>query len=336
MASYNKTCLISGTQIKKNEKVNVFFLASTGSYKNNKTIMVGDMVYPWNAFKVIAGVSVEAINKGYGRFEIIKNRRSELVLNYIKELSKIEEIGFDSLFKLMSEGKVKLDGVNENIYLSACFISGEVYNQMIEIGKSKFDSYILNDFKRYNKEVQKINEDEKMSNIIKDDIIVPEIGYLQQYMYGRKNPYAYIKNKIEQNYNENKFFEDFHQDLIIVEIMKETGVLFSPTMLLNEDIGNDLKSEILKISLMRSLKQDDNEEYLSVKHEINIIQKLTMNELEEFFSEIEDQDSEIYQSFLKFKNETNQSIMIEKENIGSYLFLSYFLKDENKDTLIVF
>lgn len=314
MGFYNRICLISGTPIKKNEKVNIFFLASTGNYKNNKTIMVGDLIYPWSAFKVIAGISIDAIYNTNGSFEVIKNRRSEIVLSYIKDLFKKENLSYEEIFNLISDGKIEISDFNENIYVSACFISNDIYSELIDISNKNFGTYIEKDFNRYQKSLEKSYSEDNINYFLRDEIILPEIGYLQQYIYGRKNPYSYMKNKIDINYNNIKFLEDFKKDILIVESMKNTGILFSPTIKLNEDLGSNLKSEILRMSLKRSLKQNENEEYLQVNYNIEIFQTLTLNEIEIFFEELEDNTSERYLSLLKFKNENKEDKMIKKKN----------------------
>lgn len=338
MSSYNKTCLISGTQIKTNEKVNIFFLASTGNYKNNKTVMVGDLVYPWSAFKVIAGVSVNANYNGYGKFEIIENRRSEIVLSYIKELSGEYSLSYDNLFKLISEGKVKLKGSTENVYLSVCFIASDIYKKLIDIAKEDFEKYIDKDFKTYHQLLENESVNPNINDLLKDEIIIPEVGYLQQYMYGRKNPFSYIKTQIDINYNEFKFLEDFKNDILIVEAMKSAGILFSTTMNLNEDVNSDIKSKILKLSLIKSLTHSENEEYLNVNYDINVIQKLKLTDMENYFNCFKEDIPEYYISFLKFK-EDHKNInekLIKKEDIFKYEFLSNSLIKKEEDLLIIF
>lgn len=334
MSNYNQICMISGLPIRRTEKVNIFFLASTGNYKNNETIMVGDLIYPWSAFKVIAGISVEAIYNKEGNFEVIKNRRSEIVLSYIKDLSKKESLSYEEIFKLISNGEIKIGDFNKNIYISPCVVSNDIYCELIDISTENFGTYIEKDFKRYHKNLEKSYLEDNMNDFLRDEIILPEIGYLQQYIYGKKNPYSYMKSKIDIDYNNVKFLEDFKQDILIVESMKNTGILFSPTIKLNEDLDSNLKSKILEMSLRRSLKQNENEEYLQVNYNIEIFQTLTLNEIEIFFEELEDNTSERYLSLLRFKNENKENKIIKKEEIKDYSFLYEFLIDKNKDILI--
>lgn len=152
MSNYNQICMISGLPIRKNEKVKMFFLVSSGNYKNNETIFVGKPVCPWDEFKVIAGLSIEGIYDEFYNLKIIENNRSKLVLNYLKNLSEVDNIEYDNVFDLIDKGKIKIKGVKNNMFLSVGYISDDIYKYACKLLKDKNNNIFEKDFLNYMEE----------------------------------------------------------------------------------------------------------------------------------------------------------------------------------------
>lgn len=341
MGYYKKICMLSNVPVKINDKVKVFFLASTGDYKSKETIMVGNLIYPWSAFKVVAGLSIDAIYKGYDKFDIIDNIKSKLVLKYLQSAMKIKDLTYENMFDLIFDGKTFIDYHKENTFLSAGYIHADIYDKSIYYLKEMDDEYdnIKDDFERYLLEKSKaveIFKNDKDDNIV-EELVMPEIGRLQQYIFGRKNPYQFIKKHIIQNYTENDFFNDFSNDIYFMDVMRETGTLLIPNMDLNEDISNHLKSKLLNDALEKSLTDNENEEYLKSSYFVNILQKVKISDIEKFYLEMEDNSSESYQFFKVFKeeNKNKSELLIKKEDISLYSFLKDNIFNDKNDLLLI-
>lgn len=89
MGSFNTTCAISHAPIRPNDKVRLFFLASQTGYSvdSRKSILsIGCQCYPWDDFKVIGGISLEATYEDYNSYSFDeKSIFAQLILNQIKK-----------------------------------------------------------------------------------------------------------------------------------------------------------------------------------------------------------------------------------------------------------
>lgn len=342
MGYYKKICMLSGVPIKTNDEVKVFFLAATGSYKSKETILVGNLVYPWSAFKIVAGLSIDAIYKGYDKFEVIENIKSKIVLKYLKTIMKKPELTYENMFNLIFDGETFIEYYKENTFLSAGYVHNDMYDKSISYLKEMNDGYdnIKNDFERYLLEKAKaveICKNDKDSSMI-EELVEPEIGHLQQYIFGRKNSYQFIKKNINPSYTEHDFFNDFSKDIYFMDVMRETGTLLIPNMDLNEDISSHIKSKLLMDALEKSLNNDENDEYLPVRSKVKVYQEISIENIKNFYDEIEGNDSNSFKCFEKFilENKNKSILLIKKENIKDYSFLIENLYEQDKDVMIIF
>lgn len=342
MGYYKKICMLSGLPVKRNDKVKVFFLVATGSYKSKETILVGNLVYPWSAFKIVAALSVDAIYKGYDKFEVVENIKSKIVLKYLQAIMKRTELTYENMFNLIFDGETFIEYYKENTFLSAGYVHDDMYYKSIFYLKEMNDGYdnIKDDFERYlsakAKAVEMCKNDKDDSMV--EELVEPEIGSLQQYIFGRKNPYQFIKKNINPSYTEHDFFNDFCQDIYFMDVMRETGTLLIPNMDLNEDISSHIKSKLLIDALEKSLNNDENDEYLPVRSKVKVYQEISIENIKSFYNEIEGNNSKSFKCFEKFilENKGKSVLLIKKENIKEYSFLSENLYKHDKDIMLVF
>lgn len=164
MGSFNTTCAISHSAITPGDKVRLFFLASQDGYSEDaqKNILsIGCQCYPWDDFKVIGGISLEATYEDYNSYSFDeKSIFSQLILsqikeNYLENVSvegkeynsyhdhmdvNVNDLDWEKILNMIHSGRLYLKGygrgVNPAVAMMA--IHESVYNVMM---KETYEKY---------------------------------------------------------------------------------------------------------------------------------------------------------------------------------------------------
>lgn len=164
MGSFNTTCAISHSAITPGDKVRLFFLASQDGHSNDaqKNILsIGCKCYPWDDFKVIGGMSLEATYEDYNSYSFDEDSIfSQLILkqikeNYLENVSvegeeynsshdhmdiNVNDLDWEKILDMIHSGRLYLKGYGRGVKpaVGMMAIHESVYNIMM---KETYEQY---------------------------------------------------------------------------------------------------------------------------------------------------------------------------------------------------
>lgn len=345
MGSFNQTCMLSNTPVRIGDKVKVLFLISDGCYHNTKTILTSSIVKPWNAFKILGGLSVDAEYKGYGVFDVVENIKSSHILKLLRIASNNEKLSFNDAFEKIKDGKFDCNNYHrENIFINYSVIHEDIYSKIISYynvdRKESLKTHLEESLERI-KSILGKNKSESQSDSDERFEILFDF-YNEYFPKGvnkdlELNSYTSIR-KYNKELNKDDIFNIIIDDLLLMEILFETSILLSPRPMNHELAPRDLKEFLLKQSLEHFLNNDYDEETVKVIKKVKIIQEVSIKDLEEYFDECGEwlpEEEKDFKDFLS-KNKESKKVYIEASEIENFVFLESALLDHDNDVVISF
>lgn len=197
MGSFNTTCAISHSPITPGDKVRLFFLASQAGFSDDpqKNILsIGCQCYPWDDFKVIGGISLQATYDDYNSYSFDENSIfSKMILehiknNYLENVSEegkeyneyhdhmdvnVNDLDWQKVLNMIHSGRLYLKGYGRGVKPAVAMMAihepiydimmKETYEQYKRDSKNYKDSYYVTigfeDFLKENLDKYAIKED---------------------------------------------------------------------------------------------------------------------------------------------------------------------------------
>jgi len=350
MGSFNQMCMVSNVPVKPDAAVKVFFLVSNGDYRNQKTIMTGAMPNPWSAFKVFGGMCVDAVYRGYNRFDVVKNEKSDFLLDLLKKLTGEPDMDFTKVFELIDEGKLACPSLTrENVFMNIACVHDFAYEELIYHGESQkagLKEKLMEQISRINEVINRANNDNHLPSEDKaeraKDLMLRHMNFFDEYTpmcldndLGKCAFYLFSQHRPELT--EQEVFDRIADDLVLMDGLYELGVTLSPKSLNHEIANESLREKVLKKGMEYFLNDYYDEESVEVRKRVKVIQEVTKQNLTDYLEECGDYMPGAQEDFERFieKHEGQSHVYIEAKNVASLLFLKESLRDKEQDVLIL-
>lgn len=338
MGCFNYTCAISHAPIRPNDKVRLFFIASnTTRFGDKNYTFNGFQLEPYDAFKVIGGISLKSSYLDYGDFDFgidgsiyAKHILSIIKKNYItqtendlkksifmKEYINIqkENLSFDHVMNMVHHGclYIKSEYGDDTLIVNVMAVHEEIYNMMCkEIGDS-------------GEEAQ--NED---------------------YAYKKINPYKELMTLTKSDDSDKKIYKRYKQDQSFNLSMMIYGYMYQPMVTGNQNYEfNNAYNLLLNMSEILMKKQSKDSSAFDTKLKTKICikkwQEIKLSELKEQLLEEYEESDEEYSDFIKAlkasfkKSGTPSNIIIKASELmkDKYDILSELLNNNDIDLSII-
>lgn len=348
MGSFNQMCMVSNIPVKPETSVKLFFLVSNGDYRNQKTIMTGVMPNPWSAFKVFGGIGIDAIYRGYNRFDVIENEKSYYLLDLLKKLTCDPDMDFSKVFELIEKGELLCRTLSrENVFMNFACVHRFAYDELINHGEKQKISFkkILTD------QISKINEviNKNFNNSVAyetkeervKDLMLRHMNFFEEYTptcldndLGKCSFYLFSQYKPE--FTDNEVFSYIIDDILFMDGLYELGVTLSPKVCNHELASEKLRENVMSKGLSYFMNDYFDEDYVEVKKKVSVIQEIKVENIKEYFEVCGDFLSEHqkgFECFLK-ENASKNKVYIEASKIKDIAFLSAILQDNKHDVIL--
>lgn len=336
MGCFNYTCAISHAPIRPNDKVRLFFIASSTTRFGDKNYTFnGFQLEPYDAFKVIGGISLKSSYLDYGNFDLDNSIYTKYILsviqkNYIMQTENdIQKSIFMKKYINIEKENLTFEHIMNMIHHGCLYIKSEHGEHAVIVNLMAVHEEIYN---MMCKEVGDIGEDAQN----------------EDYAYKKVNPYKELMAFRKNDTPNIKIYKHYKQDQSFNLSMMLYGYMYQPMVTGNQNYEfNNAYNLLFNMSetLMKKQSRDSSTFDTKLKTKICVQkwQEIKLSDLKEQLLEEYEEGDEEYSDFISAlktsykKLGTGNNITIKASDLmkDKYAILRDLLNSNDIDLSII-